>query len=70
MYREKYSQRDTPNHRMIANSNHRLCECGSGRGNRRTEVGSRRTRTPSMDQNVLNTVRRIRVVIYKTSMLP
>lgn len=58
LYRERYPQRDAPDRRMFSNLHHNLCEYGSLRGNRHSEGRPRVTRTPRMEQNVLDTVRR------------
>ena len=56
LYREKYPQRDVPDHRMFSNLHHNLSEYGSLRSNRQSEGRPRVTRTPNMEQNALDTV--------------
>ncbi|GFW25741.1 hypothetical protein TNCV_1310021 [Trichonephila clavipes] len=51
-------QRNSPNHCMLTNLHHNLCEYGSLRRSRQSVGRPRVTRTASMEQNVLDTVRR------------
>ena len=58
LYRKRYPQRDAPDRRMFSSLHLNLCEYGSLRGNRHSDGRPRGTRTPSMEQTVLDTVRR------------
>ncbi|GFW72541.1 DUF4817 domain-containing protein [Trichonephila clavipes] len=59
LYRERYPQRDVPDRRMFTNLHPYFCEKESLRDNRHTEGGPRVTRSASMEQNELDTVRQI-----------
>ncbi|GFV41880.1 hypothetical protein TNCV_2958961 [Trichonephila clavipes] len=50
LYRKRYPQRDTRDHRMFTNLRHNLCECESLRINRHREGRTRVTRTLSWTQ--------------------
>ncbi|GFX82555.1 hypothetical protein TNCV_2167031 [Trichonephila clavipes] len=52
LYRERYPQTNAPDQGMLSNLYHDLCEYGSLRGDRHSEVGSQVTRIPNMEQNV------------------
>lgn len=63
LYREQFRQRYVSSHYLFSHVQHNLCEYGSLRGNKLSEVKPQVTRTSAMEKTVLDAVQGVSIMI-------